>query len=1027
MARSVQSYRLGVTIWASWKSASSSLYSQLQKTLKGTPIENILIDKAAQDETFDGVLDILKYDALYNSENNPILQDLKKRAIQEVLDEGRQRGDGSVDDLQDILDDGGFDRPPPPPLDDTDDSNRDAGGGHGDSDADEDPFDNPIRTPLVIDLDGDGVELVSLDNSTAYFDLNVDGFAERTGWASSDDGFLAFDVNGNGRIDDNTELFGDGTGYSDGFAQLAQHDSNLDSVLDSLDTDFANLLVWRDLNQDGLSQADELLSLSETGIASIDLSAQEIDETNEGHWVSHRSSVTFDDGVTTAIDDVHFENETGDSMMLLPDDFEYVTEALILPTLWGYGQISSTHVALSMDADLLQQATDLVAIADNGDVDAFTATFESFALAWAGVDDIDPQSRGIYVDGRHVAFLEQVHGQAYKNWLGGPEIFGQAGAQLEGSYRELIQSLSIRFLAQTSGASIHLQDDPLLTIEADFAAHPFAALNFLGGDYSPENRALNGERLDDVITAFQTSVDGGHISSSNAAKAVLLTQYDVSETSEEFQLLLQSEVEESGIDMTSDFAVNLLHSLGQNYREGTDGNDTVQSVGTGYLIGGDGDDTLTGYLGDGEVFFAGKGNDTINTLYGYSDDDLFLYRFGDGSDTITDYGYSLNVTDRLKLIDIDEADVIFSATSGHDLVLTMQDGATVTIVDHFRSKFYSVEEIEFSDGTVFHAQDIRNRSVEDQKSSGFVRGSGLDEQYQHDIGDGSYTIFDVSYGVTSIDELVFSDQLADDVAFSQNSGQDLLISASNGEVITITDHFRNDRYDMELIEFSDGTVLDEQAIRNRSIEDQKSGGFVRGSGLDEQYEYASTDGSYTILDHSYSSLSSDSLLLTDQQSSGVTFTQNAGQDLVLAMSSGEVVTIRDHFRNDQYDMETIEFSDGTSLDAQAIRDRTVEDQKSSGNVRGSGLEENYEHSSTDGTYSVIDFTYSSLPDDRFVFTDVTASDLTFTQASNDDLIIEFNDGNTVTIVDQFRSWQYGIEEFEFSDGTVLDADSLLIA
>ncbi|TDQ52352.1 M48 family metallopeptidase [Phaeovulum veldkampii] len=72
---------------------------------------------------------------------------------------------------------------------------------------------NPRPTdPLVIDLDGDGVELVSRANSNAYFDLDGDGFAEQTGWVKPDDGLLAVDRNGNGSIDDISELFGSAIG-----------------------------------------------------------------------------------------------------------------------------------------------------------------------------------------------------------------------------------------------------------------------------------------------------------------------------------------------------------------------------------------------------------------------------------------------------------------------------------------------------------------------------------------------------------------------------------------------------------------------------------------------------------------------------------------------------------------------------------------------------------------------------------------------------------------------------------------------
>ncbi|NET53525.1 MAG: RHS repeat-associated core domain-containing protein, partial [Merismopedia sp. SIO2A8] len=56
---------------------------------------------------------------------------------------------------------------------------------------------NDVISPLVLDLDGDGIELISLQNSSTFFDLDADGFAEQTGWVQSDDGLLALDKNGN--------------------------------------------------------------------------------------------------------------------------------------------------------------------------------------------------------------------------------------------------------------------------------------------------------------------------------------------------------------------------------------------------------------------------------------------------------------------------------------------------------------------------------------------------------------------------------------------------------------------------------------------------------------------------------------------------------------------------------------------------------------------------------------------------------------------------------------------------------------
>ncbi len=81
-----------------------------------------------------------------------------------------------------------------------------------DPSATQDTIDIPIwgrYDPLVLDLNGDGVTSIALDNSTAHFDLDGDGFAEKTGWIDGSDGFLVLDKNGNGKIDDVSELFGD--------------------------------------------------------------------------------------------------------------------------------------------------------------------------------------------------------------------------------------------------------------------------------------------------------------------------------------------------------------------------------------------------------------------------------------------------------------------------------------------------------------------------------------------------------------------------------------------------------------------------------------------------------------------------------------------------------------------------------------------------------------------------------------------------------------------------------------------------
>ncbi len=100
-----------------------------------------------------------------------------------------------------------------------------------------------IRDPLVLDLDGDGIETVAANGfNGVLFDNNNDGIKMATGWIDSDDSFLVRDLNGNGLIDSGAEQFGDTTALSngalafDGFAALADLDSNGDGIVNVQDS-----------------------------------------------------------------------------------------------------------------------------------------------------------------------------------------------------------------------------------------------------------------------------------------------------------------------------------------------------------------------------------------------------------------------------------------------------------------------------------------------------------------------------------------------------------------------------------------------------------------------------------------------------------------------------------------------------------------------------------------------------------------------------------------------------------------------
>ena len=160
--------------------------------------------------------------------------------------------------------------------------------------------------PLVLDLDGDGIEMTTRSEGV-LFDIWDNGELNQTAWVRPDDALLAIDGNGDGIIDSHSELIGDIT--TDGFSELATYNSNGDGVIDANDSIWGELLAWRDLNQDGVSQDGELFTMDQVGISSISLNTIQTDYYNNGSWVPVEGSFTFEDGREGLTADVWFDFE----------------------------------------------------------------------------------------------------------------------------------------------------------------------------------------------------------------------------------------------------------------------------------------------------------------------------------------------------------------------------------------------------------------------------------------------------------------------------------------------------------------------------------------------------------------------------------------------------------------------------------------------------------------------------------------------------------------------------------------------
>lgn len=114
--------------------------------------------------------------------------------------------------------------------------------------------------PLVINLDN---APAGLSDMKFFFDLDSDGVEEEISSLTSGSGYLALDKNGDGKINDGSELFGTKSG--DGYKDLAKYDLDGNGWIDENDEVFDSLKIWV---KDNLGN-DCLYSLKDKGVGAI--------------------------------------------------------------------------------------------------------------------------------------------------------------------------------------------------------------------------------------------------------------------------------------------------------------------------------------------------------------------------------------------------------------------------------------------------------------------------------------------------------------------------------------------------------------------------------------------------------------------------------------------------------------------------------------------------------------------------------------------------------------------------------------
>jgi len=172
-----------------------------------------------------------------------------------------------------------------------------------------------IISPIVVDLSGNGIETTSLADGV-MFDFAGTGNPIQTAWAAPSCGFLVRDLNGNGQIDNGSEMFGNftvlksGQLADNGFDALAELDTNGDGTIDQTEAAAAGLMIWQDNNTDGKVDPGELMTFEQAGIRIIrtDYTVSHTVDANGNIW-RWQGMVNYTKGTRSICVDVLFVTE----------------------------------------------------------------------------------------------------------------------------------------------------------------------------------------------------------------------------------------------------------------------------------------------------------------------------------------------------------------------------------------------------------------------------------------------------------------------------------------------------------------------------------------------------------------------------------------------------------------------------------------------------------------------------------------------------------------------------------------------
>lgn len=489
------------------------------------------------------------------------------------------------------------------------------------------------KKPIAIDLDGDGFEFVNVDDSDIFYDVTGDGWKRRTAWVGRDDGLLAIDLDGDGKIDRPDEIaFANRVeGAQTDLEGMAAFDANGDGRFDADDRDWSRFGIWQDANQNGETDAGEFNALEALGVQAVLLDSDGRFQVINGQTIHGIGRLVKADGSELALADVTLafsqQRQLPDGASTLPDSpFSPAGTPIsgsdgneLMPGRHGSDVI---HAHGGDDLVLDDAGNDLV-FAGEGDDLIFTGADHDVVDAGAGNDylhlglgdDIafggDGDDTLFAGPGNDIAFGGQgkdlLAGEAGNDVLSGDEgddqLYGGDGSDV---------------LFGRDG------DDQLFGMNGDDLLDGGDGSDLLDGGPGAD-RLIGGAgddiyRVDDVADSVVEADDAGQDSGGHDTVHAALDGYRLGTYLEDLVLSDLRQAASPRLAYGNALANHIIGNRERNTLFGEDGDDLLDGgVEADLMIGGQGDDTYrVDNEGDRVIEREGEGMDTVQSSVSYT-------------------------------------------------------------------------------------------------------------------------------------------------------------------------------------------------------------------------------------------------------------------------------------------------------------------------------------------------------------------------------------------------------------------------